>query len=131
MARSVATFLMFEGVAEEALNLYVSLFRGAAVSHVERWGPGEPGPEGGFKLARFTLSGHELVCFDSPGPHQFTFTPSISLFVDCEDEAELEEAYRRLSEGGTELMPLGEYGFGTRFGWLNDRYGVSWQLNLP
>jgi predicted 3-demethylubiquinone-9 3-methyltransferase (glyoxalase superfamily) len=63
--------------------------------------------------------------------HGFTFTPSLSLFVDCESEADLERIFAALSEGGGVLMPLGNYGFSRRFGWVNDRFGVSWQLNLP
>ena len=130
MARAVATQLMFEGAAEEAMNFYVSLFKGSEVTRVERYGPGEPGPEGSVKRAEFTLDGHRLACIDSPMKHGFTFTPAASLFVDCEDEAELDAALARLSEGGAVLMPPGNYGFSTRFAWLNDRFGVSWQLNL-
>jgi len=62
--------------------------------------------------------------------HGFTFTPSISIFVDCENTTELEEAFKQLSEGGEVLMPLDNYGFSTKFGWVNDRFKVSWQLNL-
>lgn len=130
MTRSVSTFLMFEGRAEEALNLYVSLFTGAAIGMIERYGPGEQGPEGSLKRAEFTLNGHHLVCYNSPIHHAFTFTPAISLFVECESEAELEAAFRELSAGGGVLMPLDNYGFSTRFAWVNDRFGVSWQLNL-
>jgi predicted 3-demethylubiquinone-9 3-methyltransferase (glyoxalase superfamily) len=130
MAREVRTFLMFEGAAEEALNLYVSLFAGSEVTSVERYGPSEGGTEGQLKLARFRLAGHELVCFNSPAPHAFTFTPSVSLFVECEDEAELDRAFETLSAGGGVLMPPGGYGFSTKFTWLNDRFGVSWQLTL-
>ena len=60
----------------------------------------------------------------------FTFTPAISLFVECEDEAELDTAFARLSDGGAALMPPGDYGFSRKFAWLADRFGVSWQLNL-
>jgi predicted 3-demethylubiquinone-9 3-methyltransferase (glyoxalase superfamily) len=63
--------------------------------------------------------------------HGFTFTPSISLFVDCESEAELDAAFGVLSEGGKILMPPSNYGFSTKFTWVSDRFGVSWQLNLP
>jgi predicted 3-demethylubiquinone-9 3-methyltransferase (glyoxalase superfamily) len=122
---------MFEGVAEEAMNFYVSLFRGSEIQQVERYGPDGPGAEGTVKVARFTLAGQDLMCIDSPAKHAFTFTPSISLFVDCESEAELDELFGRLSAGGGVLMPLGNYGFSTKFGWVNDRFGVSWQLNLP
>ena len=131
MARAVATQLMFEGKAEEAMNFYVSLFKGSEVVRVERYGPGEPGAEGSVKRAEFVLGGHRLACIDSPMKHNFTFTPSVSLFVDCEDEAELDAAFGRLSEGGLVLMPPGNHGFSAKFAWINDRFGVSWQLNLP
>ena len=71
------------------------------------------------------------MCSDSPVKHGFSFTPSSSTFVDFDSEAELERTYRVLADGGHVLMPLGNYGFSKRFGWLNDRFGVSWQLNLP
>ena len=131
MARRVTTHLMFEGVAEEAMTFYVSLFGGSEVRQVERYGPGEPGAEGTVKIAAFTLAGRDFLCIDSPAKHAFTFTPSISLFVDCDGEAELESAFARLSAGGAVLMPPGDYGFSARFAWVQDRFGVSWQLNLP
>jgi predicted 3-demethylubiquinone-9 3-methyltransferase (glyoxalase superfamily) len=130
MARKVSTFLMFEGAAEQAMNLYLSLFGDAKVTQLERYGPGEDGAEGSVKRADFELSVHKLICFDSPIKHAFYFTPSISLFVDCEDEAELSAAFRRLSEGGEVLMPLDTYGFSRKFGWTKYGFGVSWQLNL-
>lgn len=131
MANSVETFLMFQGKGEEAFDLYTSLFKGVTASEKELWQPGEPGKMGAFKLAKFEISGQSFVCFDSPSPHQFDFTPSCSIYVTCEDEAELERLYSALSEGGQPLMPLDNYGFSRRFGWTNDRFGVSWQLNLP
>jgi predicted 3-demethylubiquinone-9 3-methyltransferase (glyoxalase superfamily) len=121
---------MFEGTAEEAMSFYVSLFNGSEIKQIERYGPGEPGKEGTVKIARFTLVGHDLICIDSPVKHGFTFTPSTSIFVDCESEAELNEAFNQLAAGGQILMPLDYYGFSTRFGWCQDRFGVSWQLNL-
>jgi len=130
MARTISTCLMFEGAAEEAMRLYVSLFHDSRVGEIERWAAGEPGKEGSIKQARFTLGGHALRCMDSPVHHAFTFTPATSLFVECESAEEQERAYRALVEGGQELMPLGDYGFSTRFGWVNDRFGVSWQLDL-
>jgi predicted 3-demethylubiquinone-9 3-methyltransferase (glyoxalase superfamily) len=129
MAIAVATFLMFDGAAEEALNFYISLFKNSEVISIERYGPGEQGPAGSVKRANFTLGGQNLICIDSPVKHNFTFTPAISLFIECESEAELDEAFQQLSAGGAVLMPLGNYGFSTKFGWLNDRFGVSWQLN--
>ena len=130
MARKVTTFLMFDGAAEEAMNFYVSLFGGSEVRRVERYGPGEPGVEGTVKTATFSLVGQEFTCFNSPTKHDFTFTPSVSLFVECESPAELEEAFGRLADGGKVLMPLDNYGFSRRFGWVNDRFGVSWQVNF-
>ena len=130
MARKVTTHLMFEGVAEEAMNFYVSLFGDSEIKQLKRYGPGEMGAEGTVMQATFTLAGRDFICIDSPVKHAFTFTPSISLFVECESEAELEAAFSRLSDGGRVLMPLDNYGFSTRFGWLTDRFGVSWQLNF-
>jgi predicted 3-demethylubiquinone-9 3-methyltransferase (glyoxalase superfamily) len=120
---------MFEGSAEAAMNFYVSLFRGSKVKRIERYGPGEPGKQGSVKRADFQVAGQNLICIDSPINHAFTFTPSVSLFVECETELELDEAFGRLSEGGSVLMPPGNYGFSTKFAWVSDRFGVSWQLN--
>lgn len=127
--QTVRTQLMFEGCAEEAMNFYVSLFKGI-VSQIERYGAGEMGKEGSIKRAEFSLAGHQLACIDSPIKHGFTFTPAISLFIDFQNEAELDAAFGKLAEGGAVLMPPGNYGFSTKFTWVNDRFGVSWQLNL-
>ena len=81
--------------------------------------------------AKFSLNGRELMCIDSPVKHEFSFTPAISLFVDCASEEELDRIFDRLAEGGQILMPLDRYPFSRKFGWLADKYGVSWQLNLP
>ncbi len=81
-------------------------------------------------MAVFTLCGREFMCSDSPIKHDFSFTPASSTFVDFESIADLERTFRILSEGGHVLMPLENYGFSRRFGSLNDRFGVSWQLNV-
>jgi predicted 3-demethylubiquinone-9 3-methyltransferase (glyoxalase superfamily) len=130
MARNVTTHLMFEGTAEEAMTFYVSLFGDSKIEQIERYGPGEMAAEGSVKLAEFSLAGRKFLCIDSPVKHAFTFTPAISIFVECESESELDSAFGKLSEGGAVLMPVGNYGFSARFGWLTDRFGVSWQLNL-
>src|SRR3954469_16652588 len=114
MARMMVTQLMFQGKADEAMNLYVSLFKGSRVTRVEKYGPGEQGNEGSVKRAEFTLAGHGLACIDSPVKHAFTFTPASSLFVECEDEAELDRVFGTLAEGGAVLMPPGCYGFSTK-----------------
>lgn len=77
------------------------------------------------------IAGQELMIIDSPPVHAFSFTPSISLFVDCADELEIERLFAGLAEGGKIHMPLDNYGFSLRFAWVDDRFGVSWQLNLP
>lgn len=127
----VKTHMMFQGEAENAVKLYASVFSDFQVGDIERYAEGEPGPVGAFKNAHVSFAGHELIIFDSPPMHDFTFTPSISLYVDLETAEEIEAAFAKLSEGGQVMMPLDDYGFSQRFGWLADRYGVSWQLNLP
>lgn len=129
--QQIKTFLMFEGGAEQAMTFYLSLFEDAEVVSMVKYGADGPGPEGSVMVAVFQLAGQQFMCSDSYQHHGFTFTPSVSLFVDCADEAELDRLYGALVEGGGALMPLGDYGFSKKFGWVNDRYGVSWQLNLP
>ncbi|MEV8070717.1 VOC family protein [Streptomyces sp. NPDC085995] len=130
-SRKITTFLMFEGRAEEAMGFYVSLFDDAEIVSITRYGAEGPGAEGSVQHATFSLAGQEFMCIDSPARHEFTFTPAISLFVQCADEAEIDRLYAALGQQGAELMPLGDYGFSRKFGWVNDRFGVSWQLNLP
>lgn len=130
-----APFLMFcgphKGQAEEALTFYVSLLQNSQIIAIDRYGANEHEPEGTVRLARFTLAGREYMAIDSASEHNFTFTPAFSIFVTCESESELEKLHEALSTGGGVLMPLDNYGFSRKFAWLNDRYGVSWQLNLP
>jgi predicted 3-demethylubiquinone-9 3-methyltransferase (glyoxalase superfamily) len=129
---NVSTFLMFQdGNAQQAMSLYASVFPGSHVVSIERYGPNQPGPEGTVKVAQFDLNGHRLMFSDSFVKHGFNFTPSVSLFVDFASAEELDAAFARLAEGGQTFMPLGNYGFSRRFGWCSDRFGVSWQLNLP
>lgn len=128
---SVTPFLMFQGRAEEALGFYAGLFPDGALADVVRYAEGEQGPAGGLKTARLTVGGQSLMIFDSPMPHAFTFTPSFSLFVSCTAEEELDRLFAALADGGGVMMPPGAYGFSRKFAWVNDRFGVSWQLNLP
>ena len=125
-------FLMFQGGhAETAMALYVSLFDDGEVLDVTRWQPGEPGAEGSIKLARFRAAGQSVLASDSAVKHGFDFTPSWSFFVDCTSAEEQERLFAALSDGGAVMMALGDYGFSKRFGWVADRFGVSWQINLP
>jgi predicted 3-demethylubiquinone-9 3-methyltransferase (glyoxalase superfamily) len=123
---------MFQGGhAQAALDLYFATFPDSGMVRVERYAQGEGGPAGTIKVAVFTICGREFMCSDSPIKHGFSFTPSSSTFVDFDSAAELDRVFGTLSQGGQVLMPVDNYGFSQRFGWLNDRFGVSWQLNLP
>ena len=120
---------MFEGKAEEAITFYVSLFPDGRIIDVTLYGPGQAGPESSVKVAASRRQA-EVMCIDSPAKHAFTFTPAFSLFVDSDSEEDI----RRLStarRGRGRADAVGSYGFSRQFTWLNDRYGVSWQLNLP
>ena len=130
MAISATPFLMFTGNAQAAMDLYTSLFQNSQITRVDRYSAGEPGAAGSIKVAAFTLCGREFKCSDSPVKHNFSFTPSSSIFVECENKEELERAFHVLSQDGQVLMPLDNYGFSQCFGWINDRFGVSWQFNL-
>jgi predicted 3-demethylubiquinone-9 3-methyltransferase (glyoxalase superfamily) len=130
MPSQITPFLMFAGKAEEAMNFYVSLFENSAVTNITRYGPGGPGAEGSVMHATFSLAGQQFMCIDSPVKHNFSFTPSLSLYIDCGSEEEIDAVFARLAEGGMVLMPLDRYPFSSKFGWVNDRYGVSWQVNL-
>ncbi len=132
MNPKITTFLMFEGQAEDAMTFYTSLFDDSEIVRIERHGPDGQGgaeAEGTVLNGLFTLKGRQYMAFDSPAPHPFTFTPSISLFVECDSEEELELLFDKLGEDGEVLMPTGNYGFSTKYGWVQDRFGVSWQLN--
>jgi predicted 3-demethylubiquinone-9 3-methyltransferase (glyoxalase superfamily) len=127
---NVLTHIMFQGEAEKAVELYSSVFKEFQIGEVEKYGEGEQGEPGTFKLARVSFAGHELLIFDSPPVHDFSFTPSMSLFVNFDTQDELEVAFSKLSQDGEVMMPLDNYGFSKRFAWIADRFGVSWQLNL-
>ena len=127
----VTPFLMFEGHAEEAMNYYTSLIEESKITSIARYGAEGPGKEGSVIMATFTLKGQEFMCIDSYVQHEFTFTPSYSTFLTCSSEQEIDDLFEKLSEGGSILMPLGDYSFSKKFGWIEDKFGVSWQLTLP
>lgn len=132
--RDLHPFLMFcgdqAGRAEEAVNSYCAIFPDSRILSLTRYGPGEGEPEGTVRTAAFELGGRLMTAIDSSGPHAFTFTPAISIWVDCSAAEELDGIASQLAEGGSFLMPVGDYGFSSRFGWVADRFGVTWQLNL-
>jgi len=128
--QKITTFLMFIGQAEEAMKMYISLFEQSKVLDITRYGANEAGAEGSVQHATFTLNGQEFMCIDSNIQHEFTFTPSMSLYVRCATEEEIDRVFAALAQDGQILMPLDQYPFSQRFGWLSDRFGVSWQLSL-
>lgn len=128
--QKIFTFLMFSGEAEAAMNFYTSLFDQSEIISITRYGTNEAGKEGTVLHATFSLKGQMFMCIDSNANHEFTFTPAISLYVTCDTEAEIERVYESLSQDGAVLMPLSAYPFSEKFGWVQDKYGVSWQLNL-
>lgn len=128
----VTPFLMFQdGKAEEAMYFYTSLIEESEITSIVRYGANEAGDEGTVMQAAFSLKDQEFMCIDSNLKHGFSFTPSFSIFLTCDTEEEITTLYEKLIEGGQALMPIGDYGFSQRFGWVNDRFGVSWQLSLP
>ncbi len=114
----VTPFLTFNDQAEQAANLYVSLFKNSKILSVNRFGEGAPMPAGTVMTVTFVLDGQEFTALNG-GPH-FTFEEGFSLYVSCETQAEVDELWEKLSAGG-------EKG---QCGWLKDKFGVSWQ-NIP
>jgi predicted 3-demethylubiquinone-9 3-methyltransferase (glyoxalase superfamily) len=114
--RKITPFLWFDDKAEEAMNFYISIFKNSKVLGVSRYGEAGPGPKGTVMTATFQLNGQEFTALNG-GP-QFKFTEAISFYVDCETQAEVDELWEKLSEGG-------EPG---QCGWLKDKYGLSWQI---
>lgn len=130
MITTVTPFLMFEGRAEEAMTLYVSLFGDGRILELVRH-PGTDATDGPILRARFSIGGQDILCSDSSVKHAFTFTASSSLFVEFETEGELMHVLEGLSRDCVTRMALDNYGFSRMFTWIDDCFGVSWQLNLP
>ena len=114
--QKITPFLWFNDNAEEAMNFYVSIFKNSKVGSVSRYGEGGPGPKGSVMSATFQLEGQEFMALNG-GPH-YKFTPAISLYVNCETQAEVDELWEKLSAGGRK----------DRCGWLQDKFGLSWQI---
>jgi predicted 3-demethylubiquinone-9 3-methyltransferase (glyoxalase superfamily) len=124
-------FLWFDSKAEEAVAFYTSVLAGKVTGMLRydaHSAKASGQPEGSVLTIDFELAGQRFTALNG-GP-VFHFTPAVSFFVCCESRAEIDTLWSRLSEGGAALMPLGEYPFAERYGWLNDRFGVSWQLML-
>jgi len=128
---SITPFLMFQGgKAEAALTFYAETVPGSRIEAIERFGAQGPGPEGTVLRAHAVLAGQPVMAHDSFVAHAFDFTPSFSFFVECADRAEFDALFDALSDAGQVLMPPDNYGWSARFGWVSDRFGVSWQVNL-
>lgn len=130
--KTITPHLWFDARAEEAARFYASAFEGSEVGPILRYdeaaAQASGQPEDSVLTIDFELHGHPFVGLNG-GP-QFRFTPAVSFFVSCHDREEIDRLHGTLSGGGSELMPLQEYPFSERYGWLMDRYGLSWQLNL-
>lgn len=129
--QKITPFLMFEGNAEEAMNYYTTLIEDSKIINISRYGANQPGAEGSVMQATFSLKGQEFMGIDSNIKHEFTFTPAFSLFITCDSEEEIDQLYASLTDSGSMLMPLDDYAFSKKFCWIVDKFGISWQLNLP
>jgi predicted 3-demethylubiquinone-9 3-methyltransferase (glyoxalase superfamily) len=127
---SITPFLMFKGDASQAISLYSEAFSDTEILSLETYSTGGLGKEGSVKRASLRVLGQNFTVIDSAVEHEFDFTPSISLFVECDSLEMLQASYQKLSNQGEVLMPLNNYGFSKQFAWVTDRFGVSWQLNL-
>ena len=114
--QKIVPFLWFDGKAEEAMNFYASIFKNSKIKTLHRYGDAGPGPEGTVMSGTFEINGQEFMALNG-GP-QFSFTPAISFFVNCDTQAEVDELWEKLSAGGEK----------SRCGWLRDKFGVSWQI---
>jgi len=116
MQKKITTFLTYDDRAEEAVEFYTSIFDDSRIVSTTRYGAAGPGPEGSLMTATFELAGQGFMALN--GGSSFGFAQGISLFVDCENQEEVDELWEKLSDGG-EKGPCG---------WLTDRFGVSWQI---
>ena len=112
----ITPFLWFDAQAEEAVDLYTSIFKNSKIESISRYGEEGPGPKGSVMTVAFQLDGQEFVALNG-GP-EFPFTEAISFYVHCETQEEVDNFWEKLSEGG-------EKG---QCGWLKDKFGVSWQI---
>ena len=114
--QKVTPFLWFDNQAEEAMHFYVSIFKNSTAGGVTRYGEVGPGPKGSVMTATFEIQVQQFTALNG-GPY-FRFNEAVSFVVDCKDQAEVDEMWESLSEGG-------EKG---QCGWLKDKYGLSWQV---
>jgi predicted 3-demethylubiquinone-9 3-methyltransferase (glyoxalase superfamily) len=114
--QKITTFLWFDKEAEEAANFYCSLFKEAKILEISRWGDAGPGPKGDVMMVKFKLDGQEFLAMNGGPGHPFT--DAISLSILCDTQAEVDHYWGALTKGGQEVA----------CGWLQDKYGLSWQV---
>ncbi|MEL6719368.1 MAG: VOC family protein, partial [Bacteroidota bacterium] len=125
------------GKAEEAIFFYTSIFPNSEIKSIIKYNEGEPGGTPALvKIATFTLNGIKYMASENNYKHAWSFSPGVSIFVESPSDEEVKTLFDQLSSnGGMVMVPLvdygsSEYGFGKKFEWCQDRYGISWQLNL-
>ena len=132
LVKPITPHLWFDTQAREAADFYCPVFPDSKVESIVKL---RDTPSGDCDVVSFQLHGQPFMAI-SAGP-LFKFNPSVSFIVnfdpsrEADARARLDRTWARLSEGGQVLMPLDAYPFSRKFGWLSDRFGVSWQLNLP
>jgi predicted 3-demethylubiquinone-9 3-methyltransferase (glyoxalase superfamily) len=130
--QKITPFLWFNNNAEEAASFYTTVFSNSSVDTIVRYteaGAKASGqPKGTVMTVAFRIEGEQFTALNG-GP-VFEITPAISFFVNCGTREEIDSAWEKLSRDGEILMPLDKYPFSEKFGWLRDRFGVTWQLNL-
>lgn len=130
--QKIIPFLWFNDNAEEAVKFYTSIFKnskiGSASQYDEAGAKASGRPKGSVMVATFQLNGKEFIALNG-GPI-FTFSPSISLFVYCKTEKEINDLFKKLSYNGEIMMPLDKYPFGEKYAFFKDKYGLAWQLML-
>jgi predicted 3-demethylubiquinone-9 3-methyltransferase (glyoxalase superfamily) len=114
--QKITPCLWFDNNAEEAVNHYLSIFKNSKIGQILRCGEAGPGPKGSILTMTFQLEGQEFMALNG-GP-VFKFNEAISLSVDCKTQAEVDELWEKLSEGGQK----------SQCGWLKDKFGLSWQV---
>lgn len=130
--QAITTCLWFDDKAEEAADFYISIFKNSKILGLAHYG--EAGaqvsgkPQGSVMTVKLQLEGQEFLALNG-GPI-FSFSPAISFFVSCDSPEEIDTLFQKLSKEGSVLMELDQYPFSEKFAWINDKFGVSWQLNL-
>ena len=130
MRNKIAGSLIFNDCTEEAIRYYTQLISDSAVKDVIRYKAFGTRKVGRIMHATVVIKNQEFMCIDSAVKYDFTFAPAVSLYLNCDTKAEIETLFKELSKNGKVFMELASYGFSDLYGWVEDKFGVSWQLNL-